>query len=198
MSPRGLVSGKLVAGAVVAAVAAVAAAGCGSTGLLRHGSGRTTVHAPVNSAPGVPAATVNVIRAWSAALRAGHVTAAARYFRIPSVFFTGNGPPVELRSFGQVEIANASLPCGARFLSARRQGRYVNALFRLTNRPGPGGEQGCGSGTGQTARTDFLIRDGRIIQWVRAPDEPGDNGTPRTVPQPTAPGTTPGGGSPLA
>ncbi len=195
MSPPGLVSGKLLA--VVAA--AVAAAGCGSANsLLRHGTRRPAKPAPANSAPGVSAATVNVIRAWSTALRTGHVTAAARYFRVPSVFYTGNGPPVELRSLAQVEIANASLPCGAWFVSAHREGRYVNALFRLTNRSGPGGEQGCGAGTGQTARTDFLIRGGRIVQWIRAPDEPGDNGTPRTTPPPAAPGTTPGGGTPLA
>jgi hypothetical protein len=185
MTAPGLVSGKLLA---AGAAAALVAGGCGSgADLLRHGSGRPAVHAPVSASPGVPAATVAVIRGWSTALRTGHVTAAARYFRIPSVFFTGNGPPVELRSIAQVEVANAALPCGARFLSAHREGRYINALFRLTNRAGPGGEQGCGTGTGQTARTDFLIRGGRIVQWIRAPDEPGDNGTPRTAPQPTAP-----------
>jgi hypothetical protein len=196
MTAPGPVSGKLLA---VGAAAALAVGGCGSgADLLRHGSRRPVAHPPIIAASGVPAATVAVIRAWSTALRTGHVTAAARYFGIPSVFFTGNGPPVVLRSRAQVEVANASLPCGARFLSAHREGRYVNALFRLTNRIGPGGEQGCGTGTGQTARTDFLIRDGRILQWIRAPDEPGDNGSPRTAPQPTAPGTTPGGGTPLA
>ena len=92
-----------------------------------------------------PADVVRVIVGWSDALRAGHVTAAARYFRVPSVFFTGSGPPVELRSLSQVETANAALPCGAKFISARAHGRYVNALFRLTNRDGPGGTAGCGS-----------------------------------------------------
>jgi hypothetical protein len=196
MSIPGLVPGKLLAGV---AAAAVAAGGCGSAGsLLRHGSRRPVAPAPATASPGVPAAKVAVIREWSTALRTGHVTAAARYFRVPSVFYTGNGPPVELRSFAQVRLANASLPCGARFLSAHREGRYVNALFRLTDRPGVGGEQGCGTGTGLTARTDFLIQSGRIVQWIRAPDEPGDNGTQRTTPPPTPPGTTPGGGTPLA
>ncbi len=192
MSLPGVGSGKLLAGA---AAAALATAGCGSAAsLLQHGHRRPVAR----TSSGVPAATVAVIKAWSTALRTGHVTAAARYFRVPSVFYTGNGPPVELRTFAQVEVANASLPCGARLLSAHREGRYVNALFRLTDRAGPGGEQGCGSGTGLTARTDFLVRGGRIVQWIRAPDEPGDNGTPRTAPPPTAPGTTPGGGTPLA
>jgi len=190
------VSGRLLAGVVAAALAA---GGCGSASTLLHqGSSRSATSAAGGSSPGVPAAAVAVIRDWSTALRTGHVTAAARYFRVPSVFYTGNGPPVELRTFAQVRLANAALPCGARFLSAHREGRYINALFRLTNRPGVGGEQGCGTGTGMTARTDFLIQAGRIVQWIRAPDEPGDNGTPRTAPAPTPPGTTPGGGTPLA
>ena len=67
------------------------------------------------------------------------MAAAARYFRFPSTFFAGNGPPIQLRTFVQVETALAELPCGATFLSARRYGPYVNVLFRLTNRPGPGG-----------------------------------------------------------
>jgi hypothetical protein len=194
MAASGSVSAKLLA----AGAAALLAAGCGSAGrLLRHSSRRPATPS-AGASSGVPASAVAVIREWSTALRAGQVTAAARFFRVPSVFYTGNGPPVELRSRRQVELANASLPCGARFESAHREGRYVNALFRLTNRPGPGGEQGCGTGTGQTARTNFLIVDGRIVQWIRAPDEPGDNGTPRTAPPPTPPGTTPGGGTPLA
>jgi hypothetical protein len=188
----GRASGKLL---VVVAALAVALPGCGSAGVSLHrSSGAASPSAP----PGVPVAVVSVIRGWSDALRAGHVAVAARYFRIPSVFFAGNGAPIVLRSVAQVEIANAALPCGATYLSAHRQGRYVNALFRLTNRSGPGGEQGCGSGTGQTARVNFLIRDGRIVQWLRAQDEPGDNSSPRTAPSPSqpAPGTPPGGANP--
>lgn len=190
MSHAGTVSGKLLAAATVT----IAVAGCGSAGGLLHvGSG----HATPSASAGVPAAEVSVIRGWSRALRAGHVAAAARYFRFPSTFFAGNGPPVQLRSFVQVETAMAELPCGATFLSARRYGPYVNVLFRLTNRPGPGGQQGCGTGTGTTARTNFLIRNGRIVQWLRAPDEPGDNGTAPASPSPSSPGTTPGGGHPV-
>ncbi|HWE09690.1 MAG TPA: hypothetical protein VG325_10060 [Solirubrobacteraceae bacterium] len=181
-------AGKVLAAAAVSVVLA----GCGSASeLLRVGSGQ----APPPPSAGVPPAEVSVIRGWSEALRAGHVAAAARYFRFPSVFFAGNGPPIQLRSLGQVETAMARLPCGARFLSAQRYGPYVNVLFRLTNRPGAGA--GCGSGTGQTARTNFLIRNGRIVQWLRAPDEPGDNGTAPASPSPTGPGTTPGGGQPV-
>lgn len=168
----------------------VALGGCGSTTELMHPVSRAT---PANTSPGVPSNIVRVIVGWSEALRAGHLAAAARYFRIPSVFYFGSGAPIELRSLAQVEAANAALPCGAKFLSAHVLGRYVNALFRLTDRSGPGGANGCGSGTGQTARTNFLIRDGQIEAWLRAPDEPGDNGSPPTQPPPptqTTPGTT--------
>jgi hypothetical protein len=182
MSRAGTVSGKLL---VVVAALAVVLGGCGSASAPLHRT--SSSRALLSASPGVPAAVVGVIRGWSDALRAGHVAVAARYFGVPSVFFAGNSAPIELRSVAQVETVNAALPCGATFLSARRQGRYVNALFRLTNRAGPGGEQGCGSGAGQTARVDFLIREGRIVQWLRAPDEPGDNGSPRTAPSPAQP-----------
>ena len=192
MSRAGAVSGKLL---LAVAAFAVAPVGCGSAGMSSHRHPRAP--SPRQS-PGVAAPAVSVIRGWSDALRAGHVAAAARYFRIPSVFFVGDGAPVVLHSEGEVETANAALPCGAKYLSAHIQGSFVNALFRLTNRPGPGGQLGCGSGVGQTARVNFLIRGGRIVQWLRAPDEPGENGSPRVAPSPPqpAPGTPPVGTGP--
>jgi hypothetical protein len=93
----------------------------------------------------------------------------------------------------QAAEANATLPCGALLISADRRGRYVNALFRLTGRPGLGGS-GCDGGVGQTARTNFVIAHGRIVEWIRAPDDPGDNGAPRGQPNPSpapAPGLQP-------
>lgn len=189
---------------------ALALAGCGSgTSRLLHPSRSSS-----SASASTPAGAIRVIRGWSQALRSGHVTAAAAYFRIPSVFFEGAGPPVQIRSRTAAQIVNAALPCGALLISTHREGRFVNALFRLTNRPGRGGAGGCGSGTGQTARTNFLIENGRIVEWLRAPDQPGDNGTPKTGPgqaappgtpppapqptTPTSPDTTPGGGTPLA
>ena len=67
--------------------------------------------------------------------------------------------------------------------SADQRGRYVNALFRLTGRSGLGGST-CGTGVGQTARTNFVIVGGRIVEWIRAPDDPGDNRTPSVPAQP--------------
>jgi hypothetical protein len=131
---------------------------------------------------------VEVIREWSDALRRGDVRAAARYFALPSVMIngtdtTGAALVLAIRTRGEAEAANASLPCGAQFLSADQRGRYVNALFRLTGRGGQGGGS-CGTGAGQTARTNFVIAHGLIVEWIRAPDDPGDNGGPPAQPAP--------------
>jgi hypothetical protein len=192
--------------ALVAVTLALCGCGSGTSRLLRSSSGSA------RKSGGAPAATVKVIRGWADALRSGDVSAAAAYFRIPSVIYLGSGPPVQIQSPAEAQLANAALPCGAQLVSTQRLGRYVNALFRLTDRPGRGGARGCGSGVGTTARTNFLIEQGQIVEWLRAPDQSGDNGTPRSAPgpgiapptvpaaptTPTSPGTTPGGGSPLA
>ena len=208
----------VLAAALVAA--ALLAAGCGSGGSGTRSTTRTVRRAgpaPASPAPpggaprtvptpgptGVPAAAsaVGLIRAWSDALRRGDVRSAARYFALPSVMINGvdtRGAAIVIAigTRAQAEAANASLPCGARLISADQRGRYVNALFRLTGRLGPGGSD-CGTGAGQTARTNFVIGRGRIVEWIRAPDDPGDNGTPRApapspVPAP-GPGSAPGG-----
>ena len=47
--------------------------------------------------------------------------------------------------------------------TAPRHG-FMIATFVLTERPGPGN---CGAGTGDTARTAFRVRDGKITDWLR-------------------------------
>jgi hypothetical protein len=139
--------------------------------------------------PADPAA-VSVIRKWSSALRRGDVRGAARYFALPSEFIngadaSGNVPVIVIHNEREAEAINATLPCGAVFLSADQRGPYVNVLFRLTNRPGLGG--GCRSGAGQVARTNFVVAHGRIVRWIRAPDDPGDNPGAGAPPVPTTP-----------
>jgi hypothetical protein len=171
----------------LAAMAAGVLAGCGSGGTASHSrsqsrsTNRPAAPAPEPARTPADPASVRVIRAWSTTLRHGDVHGAARYFALPSEMIYGqdrsgqlNGVAIHTRV--QAEAANAALPCGAVFISADRRGRYVNALFLLTDRPGPGG--GCGSGTGLTARTAFVITKGHIVQWVRAPNEPGDGRRP--------------------
>jgi hypothetical protein len=142
--------------------------------LPRLGSGEIPAPAPTGT-PVNPAA-VKVIEGWANALRCGEVRAAAAYFAEPSELLNG-AELFRIHTLAQAEAANETLPCGARFVSADQRGPYVNALFRLTSRPGPGGSS-CGSGAGETARTNFLVSGGRILAWIRAPDDPGDNGSP--------------------
>ncbi len=175
-------------------VAALLTGGCGGSSRARAPVARILPEvprglptpAPTHRAAGAQA--VAVIRNWSNALRAGHLRAAARYFQLPSELINGGGPEgafavIGIHSLRQAEAANQTLPCGAQLISADQRGRYVNALFRLTGRSGPGGSA-CGSGTGTTARTNFVIAGGRIVEWIRAPDDPGDNGTPGNGPSP--------------
>lgn len=206
--------GPAIAVLAVAAVAAVA--GCGSGGGHKTATASTTRSAsrapavsgrsapgqappgaakqtiPTPSPTGIPAgaAAVRVIRGWSDALRRGDVRRAAEYFALPSKFINP-GPAGEalVTAIGTQVVAdavNASLPCGARFISADQRGRFVNALFRLTDRPGLGGG-GCGAGVGQTARANFVIARHHILEWIRAPDDPGDN----SLPSPQGPGSEP-------
>ncbi len=201
------------------AALAMLVGGCGAGGGGRHHAATTTPRAaarapnagqtgpgtiaiPAPSPTGRPAdpAAVKVIEGWSGALRRGDVAAAARFFALPSTLINGvdgNGQPLVLSIHTAVQAlaANLTLPCGARFISADQRGRYVNALFRLTGRPGPGGSS-CGGGPGQTARTNFVIAHGLIVKWIRAPDDPGDNGgqtAPQPAPTPQPPQDSPGG-----
>jgi limonene-1,2-epoxide hydrolase len=120
---------------------------------------------------------VQVINAWSTALRQGDVTAAANYFAIPST--AENGPLLaRIRSTDDAVSFNESLPCGARLVHAESTAGFTTATFRLTERPGPGS---CGLGAGTLARTSFVIRDGKIAQWRRVGRGSGGGSAPRAT-----------------
>jgi hypothetical protein len=117
---------------------------------------------------------LGVIRGWVETLADGDVDGAADYFAVPSVVQNAT-PPLTLRSRAAVVEFNRSLPCGAKLVKARPAGRFIVGTFRLQERPG--GD--CGSGVGLLARTAFVIREGRIVQWRRLPNPSGgspDNG----------------------
>ena len=116
-------------------------------------------------------AHVLVIEDWVKTLSRGDVSGAADLFALPSVVENGT-PPVSLRSRADAVLFNRSLPCGAKLVRARPDGRYIAATFRLTERPG--GD--CGSGVGELARTAFLIRGGKIVEWHRLPNPSGGAG----------------------
>lgn len=141
--------------AVMLALVLGAVAGCGGRNVFES-SGRPA------SAP------EKVIGAWADTLRRGDVTGAAKFFALPSVVSNGTSPIV-LSTRAEARAFNSSLPCGAHLLRTSSSGRFTTAVFRLTERPGPGR---CGAGTGQTARTTFIVRDGKIVQWRRVSDSP--------------------------
>jgi hypothetical protein len=140
--------------AVLASLLLTLGAGCGGSG-------------PSSTVAGsARAEDKEVIREWVDALRAGHVDQAAGYFTIPTLVENGT-PAIPLTTREAVREFNESLPCGARLVHADSPSAgVVTATFRLTERPGGH----CGSGTGQQARTRFLIRDGKIAVWKRIPD----------------------------
>ena len=156
--------------ALLAALAlALVLGGCGGGG----GGGLTlTGKVGSDSVPGnADPADVQVIQDWAAALDRGDIKRAAGYFAIPSV--AENGIAFHIRKPAQARLFNASLPCGARVIRAVSVGKVTTATFRLMERPGAGV---CGSGTGSTAKTSFVISDGKIVQWRRAG---GASSTPR-------------------
>jgi hypothetical protein len=197
-----------LAAPLVLVAATLVLGGCGSGGAAssshssasrprvttRQHASPATPAAPANPVPerrprAADARTVAVIRHWADALRRGDVRGAARVFEIPSVFAPGPDQEVTIHSLAQAEAVNAGLPCGAKLISViKLGGPLVQALFRLTGRPGRGGST-CNPGAGATARTNFVIQAGRIRVWLRAPDQPGDNSQP-----PPQPGSSGGGG----
>jgi hypothetical protein len=150
-------TGQVAARALLAGILiGIALAGCGGGGGSESG-GEPKIAGDAD--PG----DVRVIDAWVTTLRRGDVEAAARYFAIPSV---AENPPLllHIRNLDDARRFNESLPCGARLVRAETQGQFTTATFRLTERPGPGT---CGPGTGGAAKTSFVIRDGKIVEWRR-------------------------------
>lgn len=109
-----------------------------------------------------------VIRAWTAALRAGDIDKASALWAVPSKVQNGT-PVVGLTTSRAVRAFNASLPCGSVVTSIGRAGRdFTIAKVRLTARRGAS----CDAPEGATARTAIRVRAGRIVEWYRLPDDP--------------------------
>ena len=131
---------------------------------------------PLAIPPGVPLresdvgdpAAIKVIRLWSDALRRSDVERASTFWAIPSKVQNGT-PVLTLATAADVRVFNGSLSCGSMLTSAlgARDG-FTIAVFKLTRRPGAD----CGTGTGRHARTAIRVRDGKIAEWYRLPDDP--------------------------
>jgi len=114
-------------------------------------------------------ASTRVIRRWLAALDSGQITRAAHFFALPSIFQNTGTPVLHIDSEPERIAINMSLTCGARAEKTGGAGAYTIVVFRLIERPGPGG--GCGGGTGATARGAILVYAGLIREWYRLPDD---------------------------
>jgi hypothetical protein len=124
-----------------------------------------------------------VIKGWSDSLRRGRMSAAARYFRVPSKVSKDAATSLPLTSTAEVKAFNRALPCGAKLMRVRRgPDDFVVGTFRLTERKGAGA--GC-AGIGMTQAMAFLIRD-EHIEWVRNDAATVD---PTATPTPTPPTT---------
>ena len=110
-----------------------------------------------------------VVRGWADALRRGDVERASSYWGVPAIAANGT-QPFRLVTRRAVRQFNEGLTCGARLESVERDKTYVLATFRLTSRRDRPGA--CAQGVGNRARTLFLLRDGKIVQWIRAGDPP--------------------------
>jgi hypothetical protein len=135
---------------------------------------------PLRAAGRAPPAEVRVVRDWLDRLRHGDVIGAAALFAVPSRFQNISSIQI-IHSRLDAERINASLPCGARLVSAGGAGGFVVYRAELTDRPG--GD--CGSGAGDPVRGAIRVRAGHIAEWYRLPDR--DIGEPGTLPAVTGP-----------
>jgi hypothetical protein len=131
---------------------------------------------PLDLPAGIPLETdgaadrtsARVVRAWSNALRAGDVAAAAALWAVPSKVQNGT-PVLKLPTRAHVLVFNASLPCGSVVTSTGgAPGGFTIATFRLTQRKGAH----CDAAAGATARSAIRVRHGKIVAWYRLPDDP--------------------------
>ena len=122
---------------------------------------------PVRASRAVDPRHVSVIRAWTAALRAGDMDAANALWAAPATVQNGT-PVLTLASRAAIGIFNGSLPCGSVVTSAGgASDGFTITTVRLTRRRGAR----CDA-VGATARVAIRVRVGRIAEWYRLPDDP--------------------------
>ena len=182
VSPGGMIAGMRPTLSLACAGCALALAACGGGGgddddrlkLTTPGVEEQRARPP-DPVREVDEADVRVVRAWADTLRRGDVRGAARYFALPSVVANGTAP-IKLDSRADVRFFNRTLPCGAKVIGSETAANgFFIVTFRLTERPGRGS---CGSGTGQTARAAFRVRDELITDWLRVQDVDSAPATP--------------------
>ena len=129
---------------------------------------RLPAHVPRSPDGAADATAVRVINRWLKVLRRGQEAKAARFWATGAKF--QNATPVLTIDTPIEKLAiQRSLPCGARIKQAGGPAPFVVLVFVLTQRRG--GD--CGTGVGHTARGAIRVAHGRIAEWYRLPDAPG-------------------------
>jgi hypothetical protein len=125
-----------------------------------------------------------VLRGWGETLRRGRGGGAARYFALPVI--VAEQSVLVLDTAAQVRAFNAGLPCGARLLSAKEDGRFVVGTFVWTRRP----HHACPA-RGRRVRLAFAfaLGDRKIAEWREVPKGASSPGParPETAPDPPLP-----------
>ncbi len=101
---------------------------------------------------------VEVVRAWTDAVRADDFDAANELFAVPATVANGT-PRIKLDNANEVDAFNRSLPCGA-FVTGAEQlaDDYLRVVFKLTDGPGCNGSE---------AEVTIRVVDGLITEWLR-------------------------------
>jgi hypothetical protein len=132
----------------------------------------------------VTSAERRVVKGWSESLRGGHVSAAARYFSVPTMISDVDLGEHFLGTQSEIEAFNRKLSCATKLVRMRRgTDGFVVGIFEQTERKG---SKRCAA-VGEPTAVAFLIRSSHIQQWVRI-----DPSSPDATPTPTpAPAETP-------
>ena len=69
-----------------------------------------------------------VLVRWAEAVRRGDAEAAAAFFSLPAIVYQPSFGAVELRDPKVARAFTGALPCGARLVGARPQGRYLSLI----------------------------------------------------------------------
>ncbi len=126
------------------------------------------------SADGQPAdpGDLKVVKRWLAALTEGDIPAAADTFADGTVV-QNLTPPMRLADRAARVAFNEQFPCGAEIVDASSVKGYLVVTYRLTDRA----DSPCDGPGGKAAGT-IKVEGGKMTEWYRLPDPPGDDGKP--------------------
>jgi hypothetical protein len=110
-----------------------------------------------------PPSPADVVRAWSAALRADDNERAASLFAPNAAILQGDQVRY-LHTHADAVRWNARLPCAGTVVSLKRNGRATaTATFRLGDRK----HRHCGDPPGAEAVALFVVEHGKIVLWAQ-------------------------------